>query len=172
MTIADEIEHLHVLYEQGVLTHAEFTQAKSAVLGRSAAGSPQPDDHTKALHLEHELARLDREWMLERESYMVTSRYGARSIPSQGGSIVVGVLIGAFGLVWTISAASLGAQHVSSLWCAVYPRWHWQQCAFLHESRRVPARRASVSATTSGGACAVCQCQEQGTAQSVLTLEA
>ncbi len=109
MTIADEIEHLHVLYEQGVLTHAEFTQAKSAVLGRSAAGSPQPDDHTKAIHLEHELARLDREWMLERASYMVTSRYGARSIPSQGGSIVVGVLIGAFGLVWTISAASLGA---------------------------------------------------------------
>lgn len=114
MTIADEIERLQTLHAQGALTDAEFTQAKGAVLTRYAvesavvAHAPQ-HDQSDALRFEHELARLDREWMIERESYMVTGRYGRRSLPSEASSILMALFIGGFGLFWTISAASMGA---------------------------------------------------------------
>jgi DNA-directed RNA polymerase subunit RPC12/RpoP len=35
----------------------------------------------------NELAALDREWEMEREHYMVTTKHGGRHIPSEAGSI-------------------------------------------------------------------------------------
>lgn len=120
MTIADEIEQLQALHAQGSLTDAEFAQAKSAVLTQYAGASPEQHDDRDAIHFEHELARLDREWMMERETYMVTGRYGTRSLPSQGGSMVAAALIGSFGLFWTISAASMGAPGVVPLFGVLF----------------------------------------------------
>jgi phage shock protein PspC (stress-responsive transcriptional regulator) len=40
MSIADEIEKLHRLREQGALTEAEFAKAKAEILGGSSAGAP------------------------------------------------------------------------------------------------------------------------------------
>ena len=51
-----------------------------------------------------ELAALDREWELERENYMVTSKHGGKHIPSEAGSIGGGVVITLFGCFWTVMA--------------------------------------------------------------------
>src|SRR5262249_48691929 len=39
--------------------------------------------------------------------YMVTSRYGQRVIPTPGASLGMAVVIGIFGIFWTIMAASM-----------------------------------------------------------------
>ncbi len=120
MTIADEIEQLQALHAQGALTDAEFAQAKAALLTRYAGEVPQQHAHRNTLGVEHELARLDREWLMERETYMVTSRYGARAVPSQGGSLVTALLIGGFGIFWTLSATSMGAPSVFPLFGVLF----------------------------------------------------
>lgn len=53
--------------------------------------------------------QLDREWMIEREKYMVSTQNGGREIPSAGGSIVGGVVAVVFGIFWTIMVSSMGA---------------------------------------------------------------
>ncbi len=40
-----------------------------------------------------EVAALDREWELERENYMVTTKHGGRQIPSEAGAIGSGVVL-------------------------------------------------------------------------------
>ncbi len=54
-----------------------------------------------------ELAALDREWELERQNYMVTSKHGAKHIPSEAGSIGGGIAITLFGCVWTFMAFTI-----------------------------------------------------------------
>lgn len=54
-----------------------------------------------------ELAALDREWELERENYMITTKHGGRHIPSEAGAIGSGVAIAAFGCFWTVTAFAI-----------------------------------------------------------------
>lgn len=56
-----------------------------------------------------ELARIDQEWQTEREQYLIRGRYGQRMLPSTGMSVVGGVVIVGFGLLWTILAFSITA---------------------------------------------------------------
>jgi hypothetical protein len=114
MNIADELQKLQDLHRSGALTDEEFAAAKAAVL----AGAPAAQDSTRPgamqeelddLRLENEVARLDREWQLSRERYMVAGRYGNRYVPSRGQSVLGGVIVVAFGIFWTATAASMGA---------------------------------------------------------------
>lgn len=114
MSLSDEINKLQELHAAGTLTDEEFARAKATVLGTDDGPSGPVDldrtpDQLRQIQLQNEIAQLDREWALEREQYMVTGQYGSRHLPSEGGSIVAGVLIGGFGLCWTVFAASLGA---------------------------------------------------------------
>ena len=114
MSIAEEIEKLQVLHDQGALTDAEFSQAKAALLNRlsdtqPAVYSSDLNDEMAYLRVQNEINQLDRDWDRERESYMVRGRYGSRSIPGEGTSILGGIFIVGFGLFWTISVASMGA---------------------------------------------------------------
>ena len=54
-----------------------------------------------------EVAALDREWELERENYMVTTKHGGRQIPSEAGAIGSGVAIAVFGCFWTVTAFAI-----------------------------------------------------------------
>jgi hypothetical protein len=60
-------------------------------------------------HLEREarVARIDREWQVEREKYLVTGRHGRRQVPTTAGSAIGGIFMVGFGIVWTIFAFSL-----------------------------------------------------------------
>jgi hypothetical protein len=55
-------------------------------------------DRLEYMERQNELARIDREWDMERERYMLYSRYGRRNVPSTTTSIVVGVIFGTMGI--------------------------------------------------------------------------
>ena len=61
------------------------------------------------LRVQNELERLDREWTLQRETFMVSGQNGARSIPTGAGSMFGGLFIAVAGVAWTIFASSHGA---------------------------------------------------------------
>jgi len=50
-----------------------------------------------------EVEALDREWMIERESYKVSTKHGEK-LPSQTESAIGGILAIVFGSIWTIAA--------------------------------------------------------------------
>jgi hypothetical protein len=108
MSIADELTRLQELRTSGVLTDAEFATAKERILNGRPADSAA-EEHLGEIKKQNELARLDREWAMEREQYMVHGRYGYRYLPSRGLSLISGVAICAFGLLWTVFAAGMGA---------------------------------------------------------------
>lgn len=60
------------------------------------------------LRVQNELERLDREWNLERERFMVSEKGGGRSVPSIAGSLF-GLIVVGFGIFWIFGASSMGA---------------------------------------------------------------
>lgn len=66
-------------------------------------------DRIKLLELQNDLERLDREWADRRETLMVKNKEGHSSVPSSAGSIVGGLFLIAFGLVWVSITLSTGA---------------------------------------------------------------
>lgn len=109
MSIAEEIERLQQLRERGALSEDEFQRAKARVLGAASTLGVPSEAHLRRIEAQNEVERLDREWEMERETYMVTGRYGSRSLPSEGGSIFGGVFVALFGGLWTMGAANAGA---------------------------------------------------------------
>ena len=118
MSIADDLVKLEELRRGGALTEEEFARAKEAVL----AGDARPDvlidgdqagaalaGHLSEVREQNELARIDREWEMERERYMVHGRYGRRDIPTPVGSIVMALVVGGFGVFWTVMAFSMSS---------------------------------------------------------------
>lgn len=112
--IADELERLQNLHENGTLTDAEFAEAKASVLRRegvtaSAAVSMPPTDismqsHLKHVRLQNDLEQLDREWLMDREKYMSSTRRGGRQLPNRAGAILGLVIGGGFSIFWTVMA--------------------------------------------------------------------
>ena len=102
MSIADEIRKLDKLYQSGALTEEEFARAKQAVLdGRSG------DEEARELSRRQDVADLGREWEIQKEQYMVSGRYGFRYVPKKGHSLVAGVVMPAFGIIWTVMAFNM-----------------------------------------------------------------
>jgi hypothetical protein len=113
MNIADELRKLQDLHRAGALTDEEFATAKAAVLaggsgGSEAAGEGTMREELEEIKLQNEVARLDREWEMERQHYMVAGRYGSQYVPSRGMSVLGGVFFAGFGLIWIVMAASMG----------------------------------------------------------------
>ena len=61
----------------------------------------------RKLTTQNEIAQLDREWALERESYLLTGRYGSRYIPRKSRSVWGGILLVTFGILWTVGAFAM-----------------------------------------------------------------
>jgi hypothetical protein len=109
VNIADELRKLQDLHQSGGLSDEEFARAKRAVLERAEGGEPAAgavQEQLEHLRQQNELLQLDQDWERERERYMVTGRYGRRYLPSKGMSVLGGVMITGFGILWTIFAAS------------------------------------------------------------------
>lgn len=112
MNIADELGKLQDLHRSGALTDEEFAVAKAAVLAKGAAGTepanePALQEHLEEIKLQNEVARLDREWEMQREQYKIAGAHGHRFIPTRGMSVIGGILITVFGVFWTAVAASM-----------------------------------------------------------------
>src|SRR5262245_48701125 len=118
MSIADELLKLNRLHQEGMLTDEEFEKAKAAVLVAPLA--TPATEHLEEIRNQNEVAQLDREWQNERERYMISGRYGARYIPNRATSLIGGVVVGGFGILWTIIAASMGAPGLLPLFGVIF----------------------------------------------------
>jgi hypothetical protein len=105
MGLSEELKELEALRERGVLDEEEFQRAKERVL--SGGATPDLNRHLEHVRRETELARLDREWAMERESFLVAGKYGRRYLPTEGGSIATGIVVVVFGLFWTAMASGI-----------------------------------------------------------------
>jgi hypothetical protein len=109
MSLADDLAKLEDLRRTGALTDAEFAQAKAKLLTGDA--TPANDSVVEKLgeqlaetRYQNELARIDREWQMEREKYMVTAKHGRRYIPTTNMGWATAIFGGIIGAVWTIMA--------------------------------------------------------------------
>ena len=114
MSLADEIKKLEELRWNGTLTDAEFARAKAALLAKheapaEPAGAPAPaaTGDLAEIRYQNELARIDREWEMEREKYTVANKYGVRSVPTTTMGIAAAAVGGIFGIIWTIMAIAI-----------------------------------------------------------------
>lgn len=113
-SLADELKKLEGLRWNGTLTDAEFERAKAALFAQLPSNEqPTADDVSKLeaelaeLRAEKELERIDREWEAERQQFMVSDKHGHKSLPTAGGSLVVGVVGAVFGVIWTAMAIGI-----------------------------------------------------------------
>jgi hypothetical protein len=112
MGLADELQKLEDLRSRGTLSDAEFGQAKAALLAGRADPAERPlgqhlSDQLAAVRDQNELARIDREWEIERQQYLVADRYGRRHVPTAGMGIGSAVVGGVFGVIWTVMAVAV-----------------------------------------------------------------
>jgi hypothetical protein len=115
MGLADELQKLEDLRRRGTLSDAEFAQAKAALLAGGAAPGEHPlgeylSDQLAEIRYQNELARLDREWEIERQQYLVVDRYGRRHVPTAGMGIGSAVVGGVFGVIWTVMAVAITSE--------------------------------------------------------------
>jgi len=64
---------------------------------------------------QNELERIDREWEQEREQYLLTGRHGTKSEPNAAMGVVMAVVVGGFGLFWTVGAVGAGGGGIAFL---------------------------------------------------------
>jgi len=112
MGLVDELQRLEELYRNGTLNDDEFTLAKAKLLSGQNASSNAPvaqhlADQLSEVRYQNELARIDREWEIEKEQYMITGQYGRRRIPTEAMGIGTAVGGGIFGFLWLIMAVSM-----------------------------------------------------------------
>ena len=70
----------------------------------------------EVIKLQNQLEQLDREWMLQREGFMISSKNGGKHLPTDGaGGAIGGIFAAAFGVVWIVFAASMGAPAIFPL---------------------------------------------------------
>jgi hypothetical protein len=114
MSLVDELAKLEELHRRGALSADEFTKAKAALLGGAPAVSEQElgehlADQLAEVKYQNELARIDREWQIEREQYMVYGKNGRGQIATPGASLAGAFMMGAFGITWTVLAFSMSS---------------------------------------------------------------
>ncbi len=78
-----------------------YTEASSGPVLREMA------DRLDELTCQNELARIDREWDIEQQTYLRTGRYGQRYRPTVGMSIFTGVVAVIGGGIWTLFTLSI-----------------------------------------------------------------
>lgn len=107
MLISDELQKLDELYRNGTLSREEYEAARLRLL--EGPGLVAGAEHLEEIRIQNEIAQLDREWLLERENYMLPNRYGYRRVPGKAGSVVGGIVAVGFGIFWMAIASSMAA---------------------------------------------------------------
>jgi hypothetical protein len=95
-TLTDELEQIMTMKERGLLSEEEFTQAKAQLLpGKNTIGQ------SHLVEVETQVARLDREWLLEREKYLIVTKGGAKLEPDLEGIRAAQAVLLIFGILFT-----------------------------------------------------------------------
>ena len=107
LKVAQDATHLCCQYcKAELLVVRDGGEITTQMLGEMQEDLGQKLDILRA---QNELERLDREWAIERETFMVSNQHGARKIPSSAGSLIGGLFAAGFGIIWTVIASSSGA---------------------------------------------------------------
>lgn len=113
MSLADDLTKLEELRRSGALTESEFAAAKGRLLAADPAPAAKSDAVADALseqlaetRYQNELDRIDREWQIERERYMISGKHG-RHLPTAGEGLATAVIGGGFGAIWTVTTFSM-----------------------------------------------------------------
>ena len=122
MSLVDELQKLSDMHRSGVLTGDEFACAKARLLSpdtaaeemQSGANGLATDHHLRQIRAQNEIARLDREWELERENYLWADRNGSRQIPSVGTALAMMVVSALFGVFWIAMVSSTNGPPIMS----------------------------------------------------------
>jgi len=83
---------LEVVHDQTV-THTRLLDKIERTTDRMA-------NNLKVIELQNDLERLDREWESQRRGFMIRTKDGHLSEPSSAGSVVFGIILVGFGIVW------------------------------------------------------------------------
>ncbi len=88
--------------------HRSGNAVYTEVLDDIAKSTSRIEDNTEVIKLQNELERVDREWMLQREHFMVRGKEGHLSVPSKTASIVGAGIMAVFGVIFAMSAPGIG----------------------------------------------------------------
>src|SRR5687767_5937367 len=89
--------------------HRSGNAAYTEVLEALQQKTTQIAGDVEAIRVQNEIERLDREWMMEREGYMVRDKRGGTHVPTAASSVLVSVVMVAFAIFWMSGASSAGA---------------------------------------------------------------
>lgn len=105
LTIPENVEYvsckfchaqLHVQRNQSVV----FTEVMKSLQQQTERLA----DNTEVLRIQNEIALLDREWEQQSAGLMVHGKHGSVSVPDKTSTVLVGIFVVAFGLMWTCIA--------------------------------------------------------------------
>ena len=85
---------------------------------RIAEHSERIAEDVDVIRIQNEIERLDREWVMSREKFMVRGKDGEMSVPSKTGSIIAGIICTVLAILW-IARASLTGEAMPGLWIGV-----------------------------------------------------
>jgi len=116
-----------------------YTETLEAIDARTERMAEQIDD----LQRRSQVAELDRQWDLDREQFYVTDKHGHRDLPTKSGSVVSGVILTVFGVIWTVFAANLGGGLFAlfGVFFVAFGLW----TAFRHYDKATAFERAEAS---------------------------
>ena len=80
-----------------------FTEAVDRLSETTESLTAQVHELTR----QNQIAELDRRWEQQREAYMVRGKNGRVHLPSEGSSLLAGLVIGVFGCIWTVLAIGI-----------------------------------------------------------------
>ena len=78
-------------------------------IDRLAKSTEALQEEVKQLSAQQAIADLDRQWQIEREGFYINGENGSRHLPSEGASVVGGIIAVGFGIFWTMGTLSAGA---------------------------------------------------------------
>jgi hypothetical protein len=126
MGLADDLWKLEELHKSGSLTDDEYARAKASLLEGHATGEggrlEEMSRQMGEIARRQKVADIDRAWEAERLQYTVTGTRGGTHdaqghyvggvpytyVPTRANSVVMGVIVAGFGIVWTVFAAGAG----------------------------------------------------------------
>ena len=124
MELVDELQRLSDLRAAGSLTEVEFSAAKARLItGHDRPTGPvgvvrdfATQHQIKMLRADAALARLDGEWLVERERYIKFGNFGAQFLPNKWWTVAFGGFAFVFGIFWTVAVWRTGAPVFFRLW--------------------------------------------------------
>lgn len=70
---------------------------------------------------QQELSELDRRWESRKEEFMITSKHGHKSLPTETSAMVGGVVVVVFGLIWMVFAFGITSRGPASGPGGIFP---------------------------------------------------